>query len=171
MATLNDHQDPAARLAYLAEGNAKQARKRTSVDVILRDREDRILVVDPVYKSDWDLPGGMVEKNEPPRQTAIRELREELDLAIDPGQLLHIEWVPPHGPWDDMLSLIFDAGILQDPSTLRLADGELRAAQFVDPAEAARRLRPYVWARANAALAVLGGAPLRYLEPSSLQTS
>lgn len=171
MATLNDHQDPTPRLAYLAEGNAKQARKRTSVDVILRDSAGRLLVVDPVYKPDWDLPGGMVEENEPPRQTAIRELREELDLKVVPGQLLHIEWVPPHGPWDDMLALIFDAGILPDPSTVRLADGELRAAEFVEPGEAARRLRPYVWARAKAALAVLDGAPLRYVESTSLHAS
>jgi len=139
------------------------------VDLILRDHAGRILVVDPVYKPDWDLPGGMVEKNEPPRQTAIRELREELDLAVTPGQLLHIEWVPPHGPWDDMISMIFDGGVISDPSTLRLADGELRAAEFVEPEEAAARLRPYVWARAEAALSVLHGARLNYLEPTSLQ--
>lgn len=170
MATLNENQDAASRLAYLAEGNAKQARKRAAVDVILRDGAGRILVVDPVYKPDWDLPGGMVEKNEPPRQTAIRELREELDLTLEPGQLLYIEWVPPHGPWDDMIELIFDGGVLSDPSALRLADGELRAAEFVEPNEAAARLRPYVWARAKAALAVLEGAPLCYREPSSLHS-
>lgn len=170
MATLNENQDSASRLAYLAEGNAKQARKRAAVDVILRDGAGRILIVDPVYKPDWDLPGGMVEKNEPPRQTAIREVHEELDLEVVPGPLLHIEWVPPHGPWDDMISLIFDGGIVSDPSALRLADGELRAAEFVEPDEAQARLRPYVWARAKAALAVLNGAPLRYMEPTSLQS-
>ncbi|TMK43506.1 MAG: NUDIX hydrolase, partial [Actinobacteria bacterium] len=53
--------DPGAWEAYLAEGNAKQARKRVGADVILRDRAGRLLLVDPRYKPDWDLPGGMAE--------------------------------------------------------------------------------------------------------------
>jgi hypothetical protein len=58
--------DPEAWNAYLAEGNARQARKRVSADILLRDQRDRILLVDPTYKPDWDLPGGMAEANEPP---------------------------------------------------------------------------------------------------------
>lgn len=42
---------------YLAEGNARQARKRVSADVILRDQAGRILTVNPTYKEGWDLPG------------------------------------------------------------------------------------------------------------------
>jgi hypothetical protein len=53
------------RTAYLAEGNAKQARKRVSADAIVRDSSGRILLVDPIYKPDWDMPGGMAEANEP----------------------------------------------------------------------------------------------------------
>ena len=58
--------DAAAWEAYLAEGNAKQARKRVAADVLVRDTSERILLVDPSYKPDWDLPGGMAEANEPP---------------------------------------------------------------------------------------------------------
>jgi 8-oxo-dGTP diphosphatase len=43
--------DPEAWNAYLAEGNAKQARKRVSADAIVRDSSGRILLVDPTYKS------------------------------------------------------------------------------------------------------------------------
>ena len=53
--------DPEAWNAHLAEGNARQARKRVSADVIIRDMLGRILLVDPKYKPDWDLPGGMAE--------------------------------------------------------------------------------------------------------------
>ncbi len=60
--------DPQAWRAYLAEGNAKQPRKRVSADVILRDHAGRILLVDPQYKPDWDTPGGMAEANEPPHE-------------------------------------------------------------------------------------------------------
>ena len=41
---------------------------------------DRVLLVNPNYKPDWDLPGGMAEANEPPIDAARRELREELGL-------------------------------------------------------------------------------------------
>jgi ADP-ribose pyrophosphatase YjhB (NUDIX family) len=60
-----DPTDSEAWNAYLAEGNARQARKRVAADVLFRDPEGRILLVDPTYKPDWDVPGGMAEANEP----------------------------------------------------------------------------------------------------------
>lgn len=65
MADLNDPDDP-ARYAYLAEGNARQARKRVATDVLLKDPDGRVLLVNPTYKAHWDLPGGMAEANEAP---------------------------------------------------------------------------------------------------------
>ena len=106
--------DPEAWNAYLAEGNAKQARKRVSADAIVRDSSGRILLVDPVYKPDWDLPGGMAEANEPPAAAVRRELQEELGLNVTVGGLLCVDWVSPHGPWDDLLNFIFDGGTLSD---------------------------------------------------------
>jgi 8-oxo-dGTP diphosphatase len=66
--------DPEAWRAYRAEDDAKQARKRVSADMILRDGQGRILLADPEYKPDWDLPGGMAEANEPPADAVRREL-------------------------------------------------------------------------------------------------
>jgi ADP-ribose pyrophosphatase YjhB (NUDIX family) len=90
--------DDPDRFAYLAEGNAKQARKRVAADVLIRDRSGRILLVDPTYKECWDLPGGMIEENEPPRQGAEREIREELGVTLVIGRVLVVAWVAPHGP-------------------------------------------------------------------------
>ncbi|MBS2553417.1 NUDIX hydrolase [Catenulispora sp. NL8] len=156
---------PAEWDAYLAEGNAKQARKRVAADVLLRDEDGRILLVDPNYKPDWDLPGGMAEANEPPDEAARRELVEELGLRVNVGGVLCIDWVSPHGPWDDQLAFIFDAGRLTrgEIAAMRILDGELDAFAFVDEDEAARRLRPYVWARLRAALDALEDRQTRYL--------
>ncbi|MFE4540294.1 NUDIX domain-containing protein [Streptomyces scopuliridis] len=123
--------DPDAWNAYLAEGNAKQARKRVAADVLLRDPSGRVLLVNPTYKPGWDLPGGMAEANEPPEETVRRELREELGRDIDVRGLLVVDWVAPHGPWDDQIAFIFDGGTLDAAEELRPHDEELSEARFV----------------------------------------
>ncbi|MFJ7280163.1 NUDIX domain-containing protein [Kitasatospora sp. NPDC098663] len=157
--------DPEAWNAYLAEGNAKQARKRVAVDLIIRDQVGRVLVVNPTYKPDWDLPGGMVEANEPPEKAARREVREELGLQLTPGRLLVIEWVPPHGPWDDQLAFILDGGELsvEQSAGLRPHDDELAELAMLAPGDARPLLRPRLHARFDAALAALADGRARYL--------
>lgn len=97
MADIADPNDP-ARYAYLAEGNARQARKRVATNVLIHDTSGRVLLVNPTYKPHWDVPGGMTEANESPRTAAARELREELDLTVPIGQLLLVPWAAPHDP-------------------------------------------------------------------------
>ncbi|WP_245984781.1 NUDIX domain-containing protein [Streptomyces tateyamensis] len=160
--------DPEAWNAYLAEGNAKQARKRVAVDLIIRDQDGRVLVVNPSYKPDWDLPGGMVEANESPEDAGRREIREELGLQLTPGRLLVVEWVPPHGPWDDQLAFILDGGELsaEQSAELRPHDGELSELAMMDPADARPLLRPRLHPRYDAALAALADGHARYLSPN-----
>jgi len=157
--------DPDAWQAYLAEGNAKQARKRVGADVLLRNEQGNVLLVNPRYKPDWDLPGGMAEANEPPHQAAEREIREELGIQLRVGRLLIVDWVAPHSPWDDSLMFIFDGGTLSDDqtSTLRLADDELLAYEFSSPEDARTLLRPYVWRRLENALTAAIGNRCEYL--------
>lgn len=157
--------DPKAWEAHLAEGNATQPRKRVSADVILRDDQGRILLVDPTYKPDWDTPGGMAEANEPPMNTAQRELREELGLDISLGALLCVDWVSPHGPWDDLIVFVYDGGTLTAPQIADIAfgDDELRAFEFCDRQQAEHRLHPYMWRRLQAALDALTTHTTAYL--------
>ncbi len=156
--------DPEAWNAHLAEGNRTQARKRVGADVLFRDEAGRILLVDPTYKPDWDLPGGMAEANESPLAAAIREVREELGIEYLGGRLLVVDWVPPHGPWDDSLMFIFDGGVLtaEQRASIQLDDTELRQALFVTDEESKGLLRPYMFRRLEAALGAItdGIAPL-----------
>lgn len=158
--------DPAAWHAYLAEGNAKQARKRVGADVLIRDERGRVLLVNPAYKPDWDLPGGMVEANESPMAAARREVLEELGVEVTVGRLLVVDWVPAHGPWDDSLMFVFDGGVMSGDQAraVRVVEGELAEFRFVDPRDAGRLLRSYMWDRVRSALRVLEGADSVYRE-------
>ncbi|MGZ0147949.1 NUDIX domain-containing protein [Kribbella sp. WER1] len=159
--------DPEAFKNYLAEGNAKQARKRVGADAILKDCDGRILLVDPAYKPDWDLPGGMIEANEPPVDGLRRELLEELDLKVPSSrlELACIDWVSPHGPWDDSLMFVFDGGALSasEVENIHLRDGELKKYTFGTESQAQERLRPYVWRRLEAALRAFEAGSVAYL--------
>ncbi|MEA5358747.1 NUDIX hydrolase [Amycolatopsis sp., V23-08] len=161
--------DEAARFAYLAEGNAKQARKRVAADVLITDQAGRVLLVDPTYKEGWDIPGGMAEANEPPRVAAERELHEELGLTLTIGRLLLVEWVPPHGPWDDQLVFLFDGGVMDEAEIagLRLADDELAGMQFVTLDEAEPLLKSRLWAQLRKGLDARAYGRSTYVELES----
>jgi hypothetical protein len=51
--------------------------------VLLFDEQDRVLLVDPVYKPSWEFPGGVVERGEAPTDAALRETAEELGLRLE----------------------------------------------------------------------------------------
>jgi 8-oxo-dGTP diphosphatase len=157
--------DPEQWREYLAEGNRIQPRKRVVANVVVRDEDGQVLLVDPRYKPDWDLPGGMVEANEPPVNAAGREIAEELGIRITIGRLLVVDWVPPHDPWDDSLVFVFDADALslKEQGRISLRDGELAGFQFCPPATAATLLRPYVWDRLKSALLALSSNATSYL--------
>jgi 8-oxo-dGTP pyrophosphatase MutT (NUDIX family) len=161
--------DPRGWQAHLAEGNAQQARKRVGADVLIRNDRGEVLLVDPRYKPDWDLPGGMAEANEPPHSAAEREVGEELGLDLRVGDLLVVDWVAPHGPWDDSLMFVFDGGVLDAAraAMIRPADAELASARFYPVPVAATLLRPYVRRRLEHALRALEERQPHYLTDGS----
>lgn len=157
--------DPEAYREWLAEGNATQPRKRVAADALIRDSLGQVLLVNPSYKPGWDLPGGMVEANEPPHHAVSRELREELGLGIVLRDLLVVDWVPPHGPWDDQIALVFDGGELGkgEAASLRPRDEELSAAGFFPAVDALSLVRERMARRLAAATKALSSGRVLYL--------
>jgi hypothetical protein len=95
----------AARVAFLP-------RVRAAAGVLFFDAAGRVLLVKPTYKRDWEIPGGMSERDESPLATCVREVREELGIEPVIGRLLGVDWVPPQGVWDAGLMFVFDGKVL-----------------------------------------------------------
>ncbi|MGW2842393.1 NUDIX domain-containing protein [Streptomyces sp. NPDC001493] len=108
-------------------------RKRVAAGVLFFDPEGRVLLVDPVYKPLWEIPGGAVECDESPRAGAVREVKEELGLDWEPGRLLGVDWRGARPGRSEGLAYVFDGGVLSGDrlSGVRLQAEELGAMEFV----------------------------------------
>ncbi|GAA4370186.1 NUDIX hydrolase [Nocardioides caricicola] len=143
--------------------NSFLPRKRAIGQMLVRDDAGRVLLCNLTYKADWDLPGGVVEVNESPREAVSREIEEELGLDISAGALVLTDWLPAWSGWDDALCLVFDGGThaasLTD--TIVRETREIRAAEFCTVDQVRERCADFTARRIEAALANLaaGGGP------------
>ncbi len=108
---LRDDPSPTEHGGFRALLNSFLPRKRVIAQALVRDESGRVLMCHPTYKDDWDLPGGVVEVRESPREAAGREVLEELGLRLPMGRLVLADWLPPWGGWDDAMCLVFDGGV------------------------------------------------------------
>jgi len=141
-------------------------RKRMGAGVLFQDGADRVLLVEPVYKDYWELPGGAVEADESPYEAARREVKEELGMVLAPDRLLVVDWVPPTAGRTEGVMFVFDGGVLDPKASaeIRLPADELRSWAWCTIAEAQERLTPLLGRRAVAALEAAASGITRYLE-------
>lgn len=141
-------------------------RKRSAATVVLTDGAGRVLLCEPTYKQVWEAPGGAVEADESPRDAAAREVAEEIGLAIDPGRLVAVDWIPPVDGRTEGLIFVYDGGRLtpEQAGSIRLAADELRSWQWCTPAEVRERMRPLTARRIEAALAAIRTGEVAELE-------
>lgn len=146
--------------------NSFLPRKRAISQMLVRDREERVLLCQLTYKQDWDLPGGVVEVGESPQVAVAREVEEELGLVIAAGGLLLTDWLPPWGGWDDALCLVFDGGVHDRAITDEIVTQarEIRSAAFCTLDEAAERCADFTFRRISSALANIAGGGPAYTE-------
>jgi ADP-ribose pyrophosphatase YjhB (NUDIX family) len=104
-----------------------------AASALFRDDEGRVLLVNPVYKDTWDLPGGAVEAEESPHAACRREVAEELGLNRRPGPVVAVDWVPSRPGRPEGLIVVYDGGVLStaEIEEIVLADGELSEFAFV----------------------------------------
>jgi ADP-ribose pyrophosphatase YjhB (NUDIX family) len=133
---------------------ARLARKRMAAGVLFRDAEDRVLLVEPSYKPNWEIPGGAVDSDESPWAAATRELAEELGWDRPLGRLLVVDYVRPQDSRPEGVVFVFDGGVLDatDMIGMEFVDAEILSVGFYAPDQVAERVKPLLADRVSAAM-------------------
>jgi 8-oxo-dGTP diphosphatase len=157
------------------------AAKLECASAVFFDAEGRLLVLRHSYGANpWGWPGGVAEADEPPRNTARREVKEEIGLVTEPGPLLVVDW---ERSWNKNLSerqraagwserrpdgilLIFDGGVLtpDDVAAIEVDHSEIEDYTFLPVAEAVERLDALHARRLLAAVRARETGTVVYLE-------
>lgn len=150
--------------------NDRLPRKRNIAQGLLRNEDGDILLCELTYKAEWDLPGGVVDPKESPAACVVREISEELGVAVGIESLVTVNWLPPWRGWDDAVLFLYDLGTVPRSFTddLILLKRELKAVHWVAPEDVAAHVAPYN-VRMLAQVLTTGGAPSpAYLENSEV---
>jgi 8-oxo-dGTP diphosphatase len=133
---------------------------------LCRDHAGNILLVDPVYRDTWDLPGGVVEADESPNAACQREVAEEIGLTRPTGRPLVVDWVPAQSKCPEELVIIYDGGVLgpREISAITVPVEELDGFAFFAPSQVHSHVRPVVGRRISACLHALATGVAAELE-------
>lgn len=146
----------------IAYRNSRPA-KRMGAGALVRDAHGRVLLVEPIYKDRWEVPGGSVEADESPRAACERELREELSLDLPLGRLLVMEWQGPEPSRTESIMFLYDGGLLGSRA-IRLPPEELRSFAFVESQDLDQYVAARLAGRIRAALVALDQGRLVEME-------
>lgn len=140
--------------------------------ILLFNSAHKLLIVKPTYKELWSIPGGVINKNESPREAAMREAREELGLRVTKIKLLAVDYMSPetrgYPTKDENIQFTFYGGKLRarEIRHIRLPKKELFAYRFLEPAKAMPLLSSHLRRRLKPCLKALEQNKTVYLENS-----
>jgi ADP-ribose pyrophosphatase YjhB (NUDIX family) len=145
---------------------ASLPRKRMAVAALIRDADDRALLVSPTYENSWLVPGGVVDAGESPHAACRREVAEETGLILPPGRILAVDWTPQDPDWPEGVFFVYDGGTLSeaDIASIAVRDGELDGFRFVAADEIASLVNPPLARRIESAFQALRSGSVLSLE-------
>lgn len=155
--------EPEGREAHTHVMNSVTPRKRLIAHALVQDEAGRVLLCEPSFKVDFELPGGLVEPGESPRAACEREMVEEMGFSPLVGRVLVVDWLRPYLGWEDAVELVFRAAtVTEDQKAAMRADGrEILALHWIDPSQAPELMTPFGAARlASAVRAAADGVTL-----------
>jgi 8-oxo-dGTP diphosphatase len=144
---------------------ASLPRTRGAAAALLRDEQDRILLVKPTYKDGWFLPGGVIEEGESPLAACLRECEEELGVTPGLDGLVCVDWGPPQDGVGAVNIFVFSGEITRDQlAVIRLPPDELSDHTLVAPARLAEFVPPHIDRRLESCMRAAAGPTVAYLE-------
>lgn len=146
--------DPVGRAAHTQVMNSVTPRKRLIAHALVLDAAGRVLLCEPSFKLDWELPGGIVEPGESPRAGCTREMNEEMAFAPEVGRVLVVDWLRPYQGWEDAVELVFATAVVTETEKMAMIpDGhEILALHWLKATEAAAHMTSFGGARLSASL-------------------
>jgi ADP-ribose pyrophosphatase YjhB (NUDIX family) len=91
--------------------------------MVVRDDRGRILLTKNADVSSWTLPGGSIEPNESPKDAAVREMREETGLLVEPVRIIGVYGGPeyrvvyPNGDIESYVATVFECKVVSGAMT------------------------------------------------------
>ena len=132
-------------------------------------REGKALLVEPTYKAGFEIPGGIVENEESPRQALKREIEEELGIKGEPGRLLVIEYQSGNDSKTESLMFIFEFRLSDDEERkISLCLDELRSWHYADAATWEEKLGVPLARRLKLAAQALASGSMQYVEDGNI---
>lgn len=142
--------------------------KRMAAGVLFLNESAQVLLVEPTYKQHWEIPGGIVERDESPLAAVVREVHEELGLNIESRSLTlaGLDYIAGKGPKTEALMFVFHGGTLTDAQIQTLAPdrSELKSFRFVGRNELPALLGRSIAARVQRALTANANRGVAYFE-------
>ena len=102
--------------AWLYETWRLLARPHTHGALVAIWWDRQLLLVESSYRRSWSLPGGGINRDETARQAAARELREELDLVVEPALLVDLWTTTEHSARGTNTVTIFALKLQEEPA-------------------------------------------------------
>ncbi len=145
-------------------------KKRMAVGAVFLDAAQRILIVKPIYKDTWLIPGGVIEVNESPYAACIREVQEEIGLYMPHLKFLSVDYMssetsgyPNKG---ENLQFIFFGGVLgeEEIKNIKLAKDEISEYKFASLAQAQQLVNKNLARRLPKSLEAIHNSGGFYLE-------
>lgn len=130
-----------------------------SAGALIFDPAGRLLILNPVYKSGWTIPGGVMEADgETPWAACRREVREECGLDVHQGRLACVDFRPPRPGKPGGIRFLFDCGALPGRELARivLQPEEVSEYRLLPVPEALDLLRKPIRRRVRAARRAAG---------------
>ena len=104
--------------------------------VLLEDVEGRALIVKANYKTYWALPGGMVDTEESPLVAALREVKDEVGIDINPSDVSLMGVAQRMGDGFITYQFIFTASIKESQvKAISPHDPEIEEWRFISKQE------------------------------------